>query len=90
MNRSVLWDLDDDPEGNVQHISEHGISKQDVEDVLDDPISVQFSRSSGYPIAFGATRTGRAMAVVFAEIDEGSGVDPDGIHFDGANVVQAL
>ena len=20
----ILWDLDDDPEGNVQHIAEHG------------------------------------------------------------------
>jgi hypothetical protein len=24
----IIWDLDDEPEGNVQHIAEHGISKR--------------------------------------------------------------
>lgn len=30
----VLWDLDGDPDGNVQHIAEHGITVDEVEDVL--------------------------------------------------------
>ena len=27
----VLWDLDDDPDGNVQHIAEHGLTIDEVE-----------------------------------------------------------
>lgn len=29
----VLWDLDDEPHGNVQHIAEHGLTVDEVEDV---------------------------------------------------------
>ena len=25
MNVSIIWDLDDDEEGNVMHIAEHGL-----------------------------------------------------------------
>ena len=28
---SIIWDLDDDPEGNVQHCAEHGVTKEDHE-----------------------------------------------------------
>lgn len=66
----AVWDLDDDPEGNVQHIAEHGISKDEVEEVLENPQGVETSRSSGRPIAFGETSTGRIIAVVYEEIDE--------------------
>ena len=31
---SILWDSEDDPEGNVAHIAEHGLSVEDVEAVL--------------------------------------------------------
>ena len=31
---SILWDLDDDPEGNVQHCAEHGVTKEEVEEVF--------------------------------------------------------
>ena len=30
----IVWDLDDDLEGNVQHIAEHGLTIEEVEDVL--------------------------------------------------------
>ena len=66
----VIWDLDDDPEGNVQHIAEHDIVKEEVEEVLDNPAGIETSRSSGRPIAFGETSTGRLIAVVYEEIDE--------------------
>lgn len=67
---SILWDLDDDPAGNVQHVFEHGLAKEEVEEVLENPSGVEFSRSSGQPIAFGETSTGRLIAVVYEEIDE--------------------
>ncbi len=66
---SILWDLDDDPDGNVQHVFEHGLTKEEVEEVLEQPLGVEFSRSSGEPIAFGETTTGRLIAVVYDEID---------------------
>ncbi len=66
---SVMWDLDDDPHGNVVHCGEHAVTKEEVEDVLSNPIDTDFSRSTGYPIAFGDTRTGRHLLVVYEEID---------------------
>jgi hypothetical protein len=30
----IIWDLDDDPDGNVQHCDEHGVTKEEVEEVL--------------------------------------------------------
>ena len=61
--------MDDDPDGNVQHIAEHDVTKEEVEEVLDDPDGTNQSRSSGRPIAFGETGAGRWIAVVYEEID---------------------
>jgi uncharacterized DUF497 family protein len=69
---TILWDLDDDPDGNVQHIAEHDLTKEEVEEVLQNPDGVTDSRSSGLPIAFGETSTGRLIAVVYEEIDDDS------------------
>ncbi len=66
----IVWDLDDDPEGNVAHIEEHGITKDEVVEILSDPLSESLSRSSGRPIAFGFTTTGKSIAVVFEHVDE--------------------
>ena len=66
----VVWDLEDDPDGNVQHIAEHGLSVDEVEDVLYAAEDVLVSQSSGRPITFGETRTGRRIAVVIDVIDE--------------------
>ena len=50
----IVWDREDDPDGNVQHILDHGISMDEVEEVLLDRDSVTtVSRSSGNPITFG-------------------------------------
>ena len=67
---NAIWDLDDDPDGNVQHIAEHDVTKAEVEEVLQRPEGIETSRSSGRPIAFGETSTGRLIAVVYDEIDE--------------------
>jgi hypothetical protein len=69
-NVNVIWDLDDDPEGNVAHIAEHGITKEEVEDVLNGDASFGASAHSGLPMAFGWTQTGRHLAVVFEEVEE--------------------
>jgi len=66
----VVWDLDDDPDGNVRHIAEHGLSIEEVEDVLYSAEEVMASNSSGRPITFGETSTGKNIVVVFEVIDE--------------------
>jgi hypothetical protein len=66
---TIIWDLDDDPAGNVQHIAEHDLTQEEVEEVLIDPERRGKSRSSGLPIAFGTTSTGRFIAVIFQELD---------------------
>jgi len=62
--------LDDDPNGNVRHIAEHDVTKEEVEEVLENFIGIETSRSSGRPVAFGETSTGRLIAVVYEEVDE--------------------
>lgn len=68
--RTIIWDLDDDLRGNVQHIADHDLTKEEVEEVLANPEHLATSRSSGLPVAFGSTSTGRFIAVIFQEIDD--------------------
>lgn len=64
----VAWDDEDDPDGNVAHIAQYGLTPDEVEDVLLDPTSSRgFSHSSGLPCRFGHTRTGRHIVVIFSE-----------------------
>jgi len=67
---SILWDRDDDPDGNVQHCAKHGVTKEEVEDVLENPSDEDISRSSGRPVAFGDTREGRHLMVVYEQVDD--------------------
>jgi uncharacterized DUF497 family protein len=67
----LVWDLEDEPEGNVQHIAEHDVTVEEVEDVLfdincDDAVS----RSSGDRITFGYTSAGRYLAVVWQHVGD--------------------
>lgn len=61
----ILW-LDQ----NITHIAEHGITPEEVEQVLREPIGEDISRTTGNPIAFGYTVSIRKLAVVYAMIDE--------------------
>jgi hypothetical protein len=67
--RFILWDLEDDPQGNVQHCLRHQLTKDDVEFVLTNPIDADFSRSSDLPVVFGITPSGRHILVVYEVID---------------------
>lgn len=67
---SILWDPDDDPLGNVQHIEEHGLNIEDVEFVLGAPSSEGKSRSSGLPAAWGYTLDGQYIIVIYEQVDE--------------------
>ncbi len=67
---AILWDLEDDPDGNVQHCAEHGVTTEEVEEVFANPSDFDLSRSSGRPVVFGDTNAGRHLMVVFEEIDD--------------------
>jgi hypothetical protein len=69
MNVTIIWDLDDDDDWNVQHIAEHGIGN-DVGHVFDDPVGFDTSDSSKRPMVFGYTIDDRYIAVIYERIDE--------------------
>jgi uncharacterized DUF497 family protein len=67
---AIIWDLDNDPDGNVVHCEEHGFSKEEVEEALDNAIDTDVSDSTGRPVIFGETRAGRHLMIVYEEVDE--------------------
>jgi hypothetical protein len=64
----IIWN--EEPGGNIEHIAEHGLSPEDVEEVLFNPVDRDVSRSSGLPIVFGFTLDGRYILVVYEQIDD--------------------
>jgi uncharacterized DUF497 family protein len=71
MDATIIWDLEDDPDGNVQHLREHDVTIEEAEEVLlDRESSRAVSRTSGLPTAFGWTSAGRHLAVVYEMVDE--------------------
>ena len=67
----IIWDLEDDPAGNIQHIAEHDVTPDEVDEVLNDRHSqTVYSAFSGRPITFGWTAQGRYLAVVWELIED--------------------
>jgi len=64
----IVWN--DEPGGNVEHIAQHGLTPDDVEEVLFGPVDRDVSRSSGLPIVFGFTPDGRYILVVYEQLDD--------------------
>ena len=68
----ILWDDEDDPEGNYWHIVTTGlVTLEEVEEVISShrgPFDA--SRSTGLPIIFGTTSGGRHIAVVFVVVPD--------------------
>jgi uncharacterized DUF497 family protein len=64
----IVWNYE--PGGNVEHIGEHGLTPEEVESVICNPIATRVSRSSGRPVATGFTTDGRLIFVVYEEIDD--------------------
>jgi uncharacterized DUF497 family protein len=62
----IDWDDPDDEGSNTAHIAEHGLTPAEVESVLwGENTTFDVSDSSGRPLAFGSTDTGRFITVVF-------------------------
>ena len=68
---TVIWDEADDPDGNTAHVAEHGLTPDEVDEVLlDDAIPTAVSHATGRPCKFGWTSTGRHIIVVWDEVNE--------------------
>lgn len=64
----IIWSYE--PGGNVEYIGQHGITTDEVEAVICNPIEQTVSRTSGRPVAVGYTDDGRLIFVVYEQIDE--------------------
>jgi uncharacterized DUF497 family protein len=53
----------------VEHLAEHDISQDDFENVVCNPVSKGWSRSSNRPAVWGYTEDGRYIMAVFEELD---------------------
>jgi uncharacterized DUF497 family protein len=65
---AVLWN--DEPDGNVDHIFEHGLTPEDIEYVFNNYESKKTSRKSARPCIFGYTEDGRYIIVIYDEVDK--------------------
>jgi hypothetical protein len=54
----------------VEHLAEHGITAEDFEKVVSQPVDVRRSRSSGLPAAFGYTADGRYIIAIYELLDD--------------------
>jgi uncharacterized DUF497 family protein len=71
VNVEFIWDLEEDPEGNVQHIAEHGITIEEAEKVVRNHFEAAVaSQSSGRPTVFGWTSSGKHLAVIFDVVND--------------------
>ena len=62
----IDWDDPEDDRGNTAHIAEHDLTPDEVEPPLFDAnATFDVSESSGRPIAFGSTDTGRFVVIAF-------------------------
>lgn len=66
----IIWDDDDNPDGNVEHIAEHGLTVEDVEYVLQKSGEEVTSRSTDRPCCFGYTQGGDYIIVVYEQVDD--------------------
>ncbi len=66
----VIWDEEDQVDGNVWHIAEHGLTIDDVEHVLASPVREAESSSTGRPCCFGYTPGGDYIIVVYEQVDD--------------------
>ena len=64
----IIWN--EEAGGNVEHIAEHNLTPEDIEEVFFNPVDSDVSRSSGLPIVFGFTPEGRYILVVYEQVDD--------------------
>jgi hypothetical protein len=53
----------------IAHLAEHGVTPEEFEEIVCNPLSEDVSRSSGRPVAFGLTDDERRIMCVYELID---------------------
>lgn len=67
----IWWDLDDEEGSRAEHVGEHGVTKDEVEEILLNPANPTLtSRTSGEQITFGYTSAGRYLAIVWERVQD--------------------
>ncbi len=66
----IIWDKEENPDGNTQHIAEHGLTVEDVEFVLENPTEESTSRSAGRLCCFGYTPSGDYIIVIYEQVED--------------------
>ena len=66
----IIWDEDENPDGNVQHIAEHGLTIEDVEYVLQNSTKEGTSCSTDRPCCFGYTPSGDHIIVLYDQVGD--------------------
>ena len=71
----IDWDDETDPDGNSQHVARHGLTTDEVDDVLFSPaVGHGFSRTSNRPCGWGRTMTGKHILVIYETTEDPSGL----------------
>jgi len=55
---------------NIDHVGEHDITPEEFEEVVQSPEQLTESESSGRPLAFGWTSTGKFIGCVYEMFNE--------------------
>jgi hypothetical protein len=76
MFATIIWN--DDPDGNVAHIAENGLTPEEVDSViLNDANPVEYSGTTGLPGKSGYTFTGKFIRVYWLdECDDPQMINP--------------
>ena len=54
----------------IEHLAEHGVTREDFEQVVSNPARIGVSRSSGHPCCWGETADGRELFCVYEYLDD--------------------
>jgi hypothetical protein len=54
----------------ADHLGQHGVTQDDFEHVVCNPVRKGLSRSSGLPVVWGYTPDGRYIIAVYEELDD--------------------
>ena len=66
----IVWDMSGEEAGNVDHIADNGLTREDVRHAFDNVYRHTVSKSSGNPAIFGWTEAGELIFVTYERIDD--------------------
>jgi len=61
----IIW-----TDETIGYIAQHDVTPDEFEEVVRNPVDISSSESSGRPIAFGWTTSGRFLACIYEIVDD--------------------